>query len=114
MDAKKALALGLKRLRLRAGLSQAALAKKSRVSVQHLAAIEQTRKDPSFAALVAFAAVLEVPMRDLFDEKAEPRDKIADDISSLVRGLDPENQRRALTIVREVCAIGRSRRRSAT
>lgn len=63
----------MKELRTRAGLSQAALAKKSGLSLGSLRNWEQGRRAPSVAAVIVLAQAFGVPTADLLAAKGKKR-----------------------------------------
>ncbi|MCF7929172.1 MAG: helix-turn-helix transcriptional regulator [Spirochaetales bacterium] len=68
---QRLLSFNLKRNRSRRGLSQMALAEKSRVSPGYIGDIERGKKFPSAAVLDRLAAALEVQVSSLFLEEDE-------------------------------------------
>ena len=61
------LAMTLKTLRDKRGWTQAALAKRARVSAGYIARLETHRHDPKLSTLVKLASALEVPVTDLVE-----------------------------------------------
>jgi transcriptional regulator with XRE-family HTH domain/quercetin dioxygenase-like cupin family protein len=78
----------LKNLRLKAGLTLRALARKAEVSPSFVSQIENGKSQPSVATLYAFAQLLEVSIDDLF----EPRSGEAEG-PSLVDGWGPNGNK---------------------
>lgn len=108
MDAARALALGMKRLRQRHGLSQGALAERTGLSVGYVASLEQMKKTPALATLDALAHALRVSVSELFAAGESQRSGGAlEDVAALLEGLDRTDRQRVLTIVREACALAR-------
>ncbi len=106
MQANKALAGALKRLRAEQGLSQAALAEQTGLSVQFIAALEQRRKEPSLATLDVLSRALGVTVAELFvPDSRMPRQGYAAEISTMVESLDAAQRERLLVIVREAHAL---------
>ncbi len=111
MKAGKALAAALKRLRGASGLSQAALAERANLSTQHVAALEQCRREPSLATLDALSNALGVGVPDLFVARGNGRRRgtpYPSEIAELVQAmaaLDSNQRTRVLTILREACAL---------
>lgn len=111
MQAGQALAAALKRLRGAAGLSQAALAERANLSTQHIAALEQCRREPSLATLDALSEALGVAIPDLFVARASTRRRATQGDSEIYRladalaGLSPAQRARGLAILRELCAL---------
>jgi transcriptional regulator with XRE-family HTH domain len=112
MDAAHILALGMKRLRARHGLSQAGLAERAGLSTQYIAALEQQKKGPTLQTLDALAQALGVRVSDLL-ATGEGREKknAAQDVSALIGGLVGADRERVLRIVREACAIATASKR---
>lgn len=106
MQASKALAAAMKRLRAHTKLSQAALAERAGLSTQHIAALEQGRKDPSLGTLDALARALGVSTAELFvPDDRTPRHGFVNEVSELLGGLTTAQRERVLVIVREACAL---------
>lgn len=112
MQARKALSAAMKRLRAESKLSQSELAELASLSSQHIAALEQGRKEPSLTTLDMLAKAFGVPLPELFvpDERA-PRRGVGAEIADLVNGLTPAQRERVLVIVREACALAPTARR---
>jgi transcriptional regulator with XRE-family HTH domain len=108
MQASRALAGGLKRLRANSKLSQAALAERAGLSLQFIAALEQRRKEPSLATLDALSRAFGVPVSDLFvhDERA-PRGGHVREVSELLHGISSAQLDHILAIVREARALAK-------
>jgi len=106
MKARKALAAAMKRLRGDAGLSQAALAERANLSTQHIAALEQGRKEPSLSTLDALSKALGVSVPELFvPNDRTPRRGFVLELSELLTPLSSAQRERVLVIVREACAL---------
>lgn len=72
MDARKTLGLNVRRLRVAKGISQEALANESGVDRSYVGRIERGSENVTITTLEAFAQVLGVEVRDLFDRVADP------------------------------------------
>jgi transcriptional regulator with XRE-family HTH domain len=111
MQAGRALAGGLKRLRLQSRLSQAALAERAGLSLQFIAALEQRRKEPSLATLDALSKALGVQVAELFvAEERAPRGGFVSEIAELLNSLSHNQRERLLAIVREAHALAATKR----
>ncbi|MES2642509.1 MAG: helix-turn-helix transcriptional regulator [Myxococcota bacterium] len=91
----------IRELRTRRGLSQAELARRSKLSIVSLNRIECARQEPSLRSLVMIAEVLEVQPFELFPSEStgDPRDAVLDAFLRLLPPTDPDTQlrlRRAL------------------
>jgi transcriptional regulator with XRE-family HTH domain len=111
MNAGRALAGGLKRLRAQSKLSQAGLAERAGLSLQFIAALEQRRKDPSLATLDALSSALSVSVAELFvaDDRS-PKGGLLSEIADLLSGMSVSQRERMLAIVREARALAMSKR----
>lgn len=58
----------VKAARVRRGITQTALAEKSGISDRHIGGIENNKRSPGHAALVALAEALSIPVTDLTDD----------------------------------------------
>ena len=63
----KALAIQLKKIRIREGYSQSQLAFESGLSLSQIARIETARINPTISTIFALARTLNVPLSDLFN-----------------------------------------------
>lgn len=113
MQARKILAAAMKRLRAQSKLSQAQLAEKTGYSTQHIAALEQGRKEPSLATLDALSRAFAVTHAELFvPDDRTPKLGFVAEVSELLAPLGPAQRERVLVIVREACALVPSARRA--
>lgn len=69
MDTRKVIGWNLRRLRVAQGLSQERLALKSGIDRSYVGQVERGSENVTVARLEQFAAILGVPVRDLFDEE---------------------------------------------
>ena len=102
----------MKRLRRSAGISQAVLAERAHLSPQHIAALEQGRKEPSLSTLDALARALDVSIPELFipDERT-PRYGFVPEIAELIAPLSKAQRESVLVVVREVCSVAAAKQR---
>jgi transcriptional regulator with XRE-family HTH domain len=111
MQAGRALAGGLKRLRAQSKLSQAALAERAGLSLQFIAALEQRRKEPSLATLDALSKALGVEVAELFvADRRAPRGDFVSEIAELVSSLSGRQREHLLAVVREIHALASHKR----
>ena len=111
MKARTILAAALKRLRARSGLSQAELAERASLSTQHIAALEQGRKEPSLGTLDALSRALSVSHAELFvPDDRTPRLGFVAEVAELLAGLSQAQRERVLVIMREASALARRAR----
>ena len=89
MKTGRALALGMRRLRHRLGLTQAALAEKANVQAQFISQLEREQRSPRIATLDALAKALGVTPWDLLREGAgqAPAPKQKDVLAARVRSV---------------------------
>jgi transcriptional regulator with XRE-family HTH domain len=92
--------------RKEAGLTQAALAEKVRISNEFMSAIERGAKLPALPTLERIAAVLRVGLKDLFNfdrtvfKHVQPLSREGMEMAHLLEGVLPPHRRRILKIVR--------------
>lgn len=89
MKTGRALALGMRRLRDRLGLTQAALAEKADVHAQFISQLEREQRSPRIETLDALAEALGVTPWDLLREGAghAPAPKQKDQLAARIRTL---------------------------
>jgi len=90
-DLRKALAANMKAYRKNLGFSQAKLAEKANIAVNHIAQIETGRRFPSVDVLERIATVLQKDTLELFSMKQDDsvmkgalKSKILSDINSIL------------------------------
>ncbi|MDP2338439.1 MAG: helix-turn-helix transcriptional regulator [Bacteroidota bacterium] len=71
----KALAIQLKKIRIREGYSQSQLAFESGLSLSQIARIETARINPTISTIFALARTLNVPLSDLFNFQLSSKGK---------------------------------------
>ena len=115
MKTSRALALGMRRLRNRLGLTQAALAERADVHTQFISQLEREQRSPRIETLDALAEALGMTPWDLLragaEETAAPKTKdvLAARIRSVVVAW-PETERKQLLDV--LAALGRVTKRA--
>lgn len=87
MRAAEALARGMKRLRRRLGLTQAALAESVDVHVQYISQVERQQRSPSLEVVDAIASALGVTAAELLVEGAGNVDDATATVSERVERL---------------------------
>jgi len=89
--------------RLQAGLTIEDLAHHAGISTSFLAYLETNKKKPSLATIAKLAAALDIPVSELFNEKAVPRiagekQKALNRLLKLLQNQSPENTETILAI----------------
>jgi transcriptional regulator with XRE-family HTH domain len=110
MRTGRALALGMRRVRDRLGLTQAALAEKADVHEQFVSQLEREKRSPRIETLDAIAEALGLTPWDLLREGADeaPAPKAKDVLAARIRAVVtawPEAERQQLLDV--LAALGR-------
>ena len=94
----------IRRLRRKAGLSQAELAKASRLVVETVSRYERGVIAPSLEAMEAMAGAMRVPLVAFFDDARRAAD-ISPDLLKIVNRLKDEDQATILRAYRVIVAM---------
>ncbi|MBK8410330.1 MAG: helix-turn-helix domain-containing protein [Sandaracinaceae bacterium] len=114
MQAAKALASGMKRLRRRLGMTQAQLAEAADLHVQYVSQVERLARSPSMETIDAIADALGVTPAELFalgeGHRASPPAEVAEVVDTLLSTWSAKDQVRLVGILRELHAVAGRRR----
>lgn len=114
MQAAKALANGMKRLRRRLGMTQADLAEAADLHVQYVSQVERGVRSPSMETIDALANALGVTPSELFStgegRRPSPPAEVAEVVDSLLATWSGNDQVRLVGILRELHALAGRRR----
>jgi transcriptional regulator with XRE-family HTH domain len=118
MQAAAALALGMKRLRRRLGMTQEALAEAADLHVQYVSQVERMKRSPSMETIDLLAAALGVTPAQLFIAGESPdssrQAEVTERVSALLdgwSGKDQEHLVRVLLELRQIAGAPRGARR---
>lgn len=114
MQAAKALANGMKRLRRRLGMTQAQLAEAADLHVQYVSQVEREVRSPSMDTIDALAKALGVTPAELFSlgegRRSSPPAEVAEVVESLLSTWTGRDQARLVSVLRELHALAGRRR----
>jgi transcriptional regulator with XRE-family HTH domain len=114
MQAAKALANGMKRLRRRLGMTQAQLAEAADLHVQYVSQVERDVRSPSMETIDAIANALGVTPAELFalgeGRRPSPTAEAGEVVDALLSTWSAKDQARLVSILRELHAVAGRRR----
>lgn len=121
MQAAQALAAGMKRLRKRLGLTQAALAEVAGLHVQYVSQVERQQRSPAMDTIDRLADALGVSPAELFSAGESPASsrtsEVAERVEALLAAWPGKDQAKLVNILVELRQLagpkGWKRRRSS-
>ena len=115
MQAAEALAAGMKRLRKRLGLTQAALAEAAGLHVQYVSPVERRQRSPAMDTIDRIADALGVSAAELFsagEGRASSRTaEVTDQVEALLSAWSGKDRDKLVNILVELRRVAGSKRR---